>query len=84
MSAPGAPGPPQVGIVAGRRLGTAVRRNRAKRRLRAAMERVVCAPGTAYVVIAGPEVIDAEFDRVVGWLRAAFDAGGSEKDEEDV
>ncbi len=84
MSAPGVPGPPQVGFVAGRRLGTAVRRNRAKRRLRAAMEQVVCAPGRAYVVIAGPEVIDADFDRVVGWLSAAMAADRSENDEEDV
>jgi hypothetical protein len=48
------------------------------------MERVVCAQGTAYVVIAGPEVIDAEFDRVVGWLSAAVAACRSERDEEDV
>lgn len=84
VSAPGAPGPPQVGFVAGRRLGTAVRRNRAKRRLRAAVERVACAPGTAYVVIAGPGVIDADFDQVVGWLSAAMTAGRSDKHEEDV
>jgi hypothetical protein len=46
------------------------------------MEHVAAPPGTAYVVIAGPEVIDAEFDRLVGWLRAATAVRG-EKDEED-
>ncbi len=81
MSAPGDPGPPCVGFVAGRRLGNAVRRNRAKRRLRAAMERVTAAPGMMYVVIAGTEVIDADFDRLVGWLRAAMAAGGNEEED---
>lgn len=84
VTAPGAPGPPQVGFVAGRRVGIAVRRNRARRRLRAAMEQVTGAQGTAYVVIAGPEVVDAEFSRVVGWLKAAMASGRSETDEEDA
>jgi len=68
LSAPGTPGPPQVGFVAGKALGNAVRRNRAKRRLRAALEQVAVAPGTAHVVIAGAGVLSAEFDRLVEWL----------------
>ncbi|NIP94599.1 MAG: ribonuclease P protein component, partial [Akkermansiaceae bacterium] len=48
----------------GKRVGNAVRRNRAKRRLRAAMERVAPTAGTAYIVIAGPEVVQVEFRRL--------------------
>jgi hypothetical protein len=44
------------------------------------MERVTAAPGMMYVVIAGTEVIDADFDRLVGWLRAAI-AGGNEEED---
>ncbi len=66
----GEPGTPQVGIVAGRNVGNAVRRNRAKRRLRAAIARVPLAAGTAYVVIGGPRVADVEFERLQGWVDA--------------
>lgn len=74
--APGEPGPPQVGVVAGRKVGNAVRRNRAKRRLRAALERVTLAEDTAYVVIGGPVVPDVEFARLVGWVSTAV--GGTD------
>lgn len=72
MTAPGDPGRPQVGFVAGRRVGSAVRRNRAKRRLRAAIERLPLAEGTAYLVVAGPETVNVEFGRLVAWLEAAI------------
>ncbi|CAN5351427.1 MAG: ribonuclease P protein component [Acidimicrobiia bacterium] len=68
--APGEEGPPQVGVVAGRRVGNAVRRNRAKRRLRAAVERAPLAENTAYVVIGGPQVPDVAFERLLGWVMA--------------
>ena len=77
IRAPGAPGRPQVGFVAGRRVGNAVRRNRAKRRLRAAAGLVPLDPDTAYVVIASPEVVTVEFRRLTAWLRRA--AGGREE-----
>ncbi len=64
-------GPPRVGVVAGRRVGNAVRRNRAKRRLREAVARVPLVPGTTYVLVAAPEVVDAPFDRLVAWVRGA-------------
>jgi ribonuclease P protein component len=73
VAAPAGPGGPQVGIVAGKRVGNAVRRNRAKRRLRAAMGHVVLNDGMAYIVIAGPAVPDVEFRRLGEWLAAAFD-----------
>lgn len=65
------PGPPAVAVVAGKRVGNAVRRNRAKRRLRAALEHVDVADDTAYIVIAGPAVGDVEFERLVGWVQTA-------------
>ncbi|NND03440.1 MAG: ribonuclease P protein component [Acidimicrobiia bacterium] len=67
----GSPGPPQVAFVAGKRVGNAVRRNRAKRRLRAAMERIPLRDGTACVVIARSGADEAPFDRLVEWLAKA-------------
>lgn len=73
VAAPAEPDGPLVGFVAGKRVGNAVRRNRAKRRLRAAVRRVALDTGTAYIVIAGPDVPDVEYRRLVGWLEAAID-----------
>lgn len=67
----GSPGPPQVAFVAGKKVGNAVRRNRAKRRLRAAMEQIHLRDGTACVVIARPGADEAPFDRLVDWLAKA-------------
>jgi len=72
--APGLPGPPEVGVVAGRRVGNAVRRNRAKRRLRAALDTVSLRAETAYAVIASADVVDAPFDDIVRWLTQAVAA----------
>lgn len=46
---------PRVGIVAGKRIGNAVKRNRAKRRLREAAARAELRPSADYILIAGPE-----------------------------
>lgn len=72
-------GAPQVGIVASRRVGGAVSRNRAKRRLREALRRVDLKPDTAYVVIASPGVVTTGFDRLVGDLGTAIAASGEEE-----
>jgi ribonuclease P protein component len=82
ITADGASGPPQVGFVAGKRIGSAVERNRVKRRLREAMDRVSLDDDTAYIVIAGPGVATADFRRVVGWLEAAVAAGREAKEQE--
>ncbi|GMQ85483.1 MAG: hypothetical protein BMS9Abin07_1049 [Acidimicrobiia bacterium] len=71
ICASGDSGPAQVGIVAGRGVGNAVCRNRAKRRLREALAVVGLRPSTAYVVIASPEVVAMPFDRLVSRLGEA-------------
>ena len=71
LRAPGLPGPPQVGFVAARRVGNAVRRNLAKRRLREAMMKVELQTDTAYVVIASPGVVTAEFNDLISYLSTA-------------
>lgn len=73
ISASGDSGPAQVGIVAGRGVGNAVRRNRAKRRLREALCLVGLRPGTAYVVIASHEVVAMPFDQLVRRLAEAIE-----------
>ena len=74
LSAPASIGPPQVGFVAARRVGNAVRRNRAKRRLREAMMKVELQADTAYVVIASPGAATMSFDDLVDRLGDAVSA----------
>ena len=70
----GPPGPARVAVVAGKGVGNAVERNRAKRRLRAALERLVLPDGMTCVVIARRGVIDAPFARLVTWLARATES----------
>jgi ribonuclease P protein component len=79
ISVPGRPGPPRIGFVAGKALGSAVARNRAKRRLRAAAERVPFAAGTDYVVIAARSVDDMEFEMLVVRLGEAANGTAGER-----
>lgn len=72
FAAAGEPGLPRVAFVAGRSAGNAVRRNRAKRRLREALRRVPLGEGHDYVVIADDSVVAAPFEMVVSWVRAAL------------
>jgi len=70
--ASGHPGVPRVGVVAwGKAKGGAVQRNRAKRRLRAALAGVPLREGHDYVVIASSEVLTAPFGEIEDWLRRA-------------
>ncbi|HKX75422.1 MAG TPA: ribonuclease P protein component [Acidimicrobiia bacterium] len=68
--APGVPGRVRVGLVAGKRTGSAVQRNRAKRRLRRALAEA-SPPAGDYVVMAGPATATAPFSELVEWLAAA-------------
>jgi ribonuclease P protein component len=70
--AAGQPGSPRVAFVAGRAAGSAVHRNRAKRRLREAVRRTPLREGHDYVVTADGSVADAAFEAVLSWLRAAL------------
>jgi ribonuclease P protein component len=59
-------------VVAGaKKVGGAVQRNRAKRRLREALAAVRLRDGHDYVVIASPAVLTAPFEEVELWLRKA-------------
>ena len=75
---------PEVGVVAGKRVGNAVKRNRAKRRLRAAIHAANLRRNTAYVVVASSGVLDASFVELTNWLdKAVVDTvGNTDKDEE--
>lgn len=68
---PGGPGPARVGLVVGRRVGNAVERNRAKRRLRHALTQIPLEQGMDYVIIADREVLDIAFESLVERLAAA-------------
>ena len=78
VQTPGPDGPPRVGFVVGRKVGGAVERNRAKRRLREAVKLVPLIDGTDYVVVASAAVVDAPFERLQKWLLEAI----SSKEEE--
>jgi ribonuclease P protein component len=73
IEAPGVSGPPRVAVTAGRELGGAVRRNRAKRLLREAAAIAPIRHGRDYVLIATPAVLDAGFEELAGWVRSAVE-----------
>jgi ribonuclease P protein component len=65
----------RVGFTASRKVGNAVRRNRAKRRLRAAAAAIIPAhgrPGTDYVLIARAETPDRPYAALLADLAAAL------------
>ena len=65
----------RVGFTASRKVGNAVVRNRAKRRLRAAAAEVLAGegrPGTDYVLIARAATGERDYAELVGDLRAAL------------
>ena len=74
----GSSGPATVGFVAGKKVGSAVLRNRAKRRLREAAAQCALRSDTVYVLIATPGVLTVGFasliraiDRCIGELSVA-------------
>jgi ribonuclease P protein component len=68
----------RFGVVAGKAVGGAVQRNRAKRRLRAAvrMIRQEIRPGFDVILIARPAVLDADWQEVRDAVRRLFERAG--------
>ena len=74
---------PRVGFTASRKVGGAVQRNRARRRLRAAVSQVMpahAAPDHDYVVIARAGTLSRAFPALVGDLEAALRRLGTFRD----
>ncbi len=69
---------PRVGFVVGRSLGRAVRRNRAKRRLRAALRPLLpsIAPGHDLILIARAGLLEATFTETQAALQALVRRAG--------
>ena len=65
----------RIGLVTSRRVGKAVARNRAKRRLRAALAQIDPVSDGDYVIVATRQVAEAPFLKIVGWLKAALGQG---------
>jgi len=76
VDSPGKTGPPRVGLVVSRSCGSAVARNRIKRRLRSAASAIELEPGIDYVIIANKQVAEAPYEQLVGWLRRATSEQG--------
>lgn len=67
--------PPRFGFTVTKKIGTAVVRNRIRRRLREAVRIAAPAaavPGTDYVLVARPEAINRPFDRLVRDIAGAI------------
>lgn len=73
VGAPGDGGETRVGLVVGRNVGGAVTRNRSKRRLRHAIEKIPLEQGMDYVIIGDQRVFDVHFEKLTAWLREAVD-----------
>jgi ribonuclease P protein component len=62
----------RVAVIASKRVGGAVARNRAKRRIRAALREITLPIGTDVAVFASLPVLDASFERLRVWLDSSL------------
>ena len=71
-------GKTRFGLATGRKLGTAVVRNRVRRRLREALRVMAPSfqPGWDVLIIARPAIVEADHDALVGALRRTLVRGG--------
>ena len=76
VSSPGPAGPPRLGLLVSKSCGSAVRRNRIKRRLRSAAASAELQPGIDYVIIATSQVAEVPYDQLRGWLDRALEELG--------
>ena len=69
----------RIGLSTGRRLGGAVIRNRARRRIREALRVMAPSfqPGWDVLIIARPAIVEADHDALVGALHRTFVRGGA-------
>jgi ribonuclease P protein component len=67
---------PRIGFTVTKKIGNAVVRNRARRRLREAVRQAEshAEPATDYVIVARPAALTLNFERLVTDLKAGFDA----------
>lgn len=73
IASPTKGGPESVAFVAGRKVGSAVDRNRAKRRMRAAVAVIDLPAQFDVVLVASAEVNSAPFSQVKAWIEQASD-----------
>lgn len=75
IEAPGIQDHIRFGLIVSKSVGNAVKRNRAKRRLRHTVYAAALQPGMDYVIIARKSVLDVSFETLQGWLDRALDGG---------
>lgn len=73
VGSPGPPGRPRLGLIVSKQCGSAVTRNRIKRRLRHAAKGLHLQPGNDYVIIASGQVAEVPYRQIEEWLERALD-----------